>query len=140
MRFSAIPLLQAAAVLVLSGLLGACTVAVDDGPGYRPPPPRPQQRFCTREYEPVCARRGHDRQSFANRCLAERAGYRIIGRGTCRGEFNGGGSGGGHNQKFCTREYAPVCGRKRGSVRTFSNACEARAADYRVVSNGACRR
>jgi hypothetical protein len=132
MRLSAFLSLQGMAVLLLSGLLGACTVVVDEGPGYRPPP-RPQPPYCTRQYEPVCARRGHDRQTFANACLAERAGYRIMNRGMCRGE-----SDGDRRPTVCTREYAPVCARRRGDLRTFPNACEARAADWRVVGNGPC--
>ncbi|MGB5802224.1 MAG: peptidase, partial [Mesorhizobium sp.] len=36
------------------------------------------------------------------------------------------------------REYRPVCARRGNSIRTFSNACEARAADYRIVGNGRC--
>ena len=55
----------------------------------RPPhqsnrPGRPGARACTREYRPVCARRGNDRRSFSNRCEAERAGYRITSGGQCR--------------------------------------------------------
>lgn len=133
MRFlAAIFSRQGFAVLLLSVVLAACTaVVVDEGPGYHPPRPGPQ--FCTKQYDPVCARRGGDRQTFANACLAERAGYRIIRDGQCRG-----GGGGGEEQTFCTREYAPVCARRRGELRTFPNACEARAADYRVVDNGPC--
>lgn len=123
---------QAFAVLALSALLAACTVVVDDGPGPRP---RPEPEFCTRQYEPVCARRGGDRQTFANGCLADRAGYRIVRDGPCRGD---GGDGGGDEQTFCTREYAPVCARRHGEMRSFPNACEARAADYRIVGDGPC--
>lgn len=36
----------------------------------------------------------------------------------------------------CTMEYAPVCATRRGQVRTFSNACSARAEDWRIVDNG----
>ena len=123
---------QGFAVLFLSALLAACTVVVDDGPGPRPRPPRPEPEFCTRQYEPVCARRGGDRQTFANGCLADRAGYRIVRDGPCRG------GGGGEEQTFCTREYAPVCARRHGEMRSFPNACEARAADYRIVGDGPC--
>ncbi|MER9630166.1 Kazal-type serine protease inhibitor [Mesorhizobium sp. M0296] len=123
---------QVFSILFLSVILAACTVVVDDeGPGPRPPRPGPQ--FCTRQYDPVCARRGGDRQTFANACLAERAGYRIIREGEC-----GGGGGGGEEQTFCTREYRPVCARRHGELRTFPNECEARAADYRVVDDGPC--
>lgn len=123
---------QGLTILLLSAILTACTVVVDEGPGPRPPRPGPQ--FCTKQYDPVCARRGGDRQTFANACLAERAGYRIIRDGQCRD----GGGGGGEEQTFCTREYAPVCARRHGELRTFPNACEARAADYRVVDDGPC--
>ncbi|MDX8520426.1 Kazal-type serine protease inhibitor domain-containing protein [Mesorhizobium dulcispinae] len=115
--------------MLLSALLAACTVVVDEGSGPRPPRPHPQ--LCTMQYEPVCARRGGDRQTFANACLADRAGYRIVRDGPCR-------DGGGGEQTFCTREYAPVCARRHGEVRTFPNACEARAADYRIVGDGPC--
>ncbi|MBZ9733033.1 MULTISPECIES: Kazal-type serine protease inhibitor domain-containing protein [unclassified Mesorhizobium] len=120
---------QGVVVFTLSALLAACTVVVDDGP--RPPGPHPQ--LCTMQYQPVCARRGGDRQTFANACLAEREGYRIMREGACRD-----GGGGGGEQAFCTREYAPVCARRHGQVRTFPNACEARAADYRIVGDGPC--
>jgi hypothetical protein len=85
------------------------------------------------EYVPVCGQRGRDRQSFANACMADRQGYRVVHRGTCRSE-----SDDDRGQRFCTREYAPVCARRRGTLRTFPNACEARAADWRVVGNGPC--
>ena len=130
MRFLTIPR-QGLVVFILSALLAACTVVVDDSP--RPRPPRPEPQYCTRQYEPVCARRGGDRQTFANACLADRAGYRIVREGPCRES-----GGGGDEQTFCTREYAPVCARRHGEVRTFPNACEARAADYRVVGEGPC--
>ncbi|MBA3447432.1 MAG: hypothetical protein H0T56_07455, partial [Pseudaminobacter sp.] len=63
------------------------------------------------------------------------AGYRIIRDGECRR----GGGGGGDEPRLCTREYEPVCATRRGNVRTFGNACEARAADYRIVDpDGPC--
>jgi len=135
MRLSVMLPLQGAAVLALSGMLAACTVAVDEGPGYRPPP-RPEHRYCTREYEPVCASRGRDRKTFSNGCEAERSGYRIVGRGECRRHDDVGSR---PPPRACTMEYAPVCGSKRGRLRTFSNACTARASDYRVIGRGPCR-
>lgn len=127
---------QGFVILLLSAILAACTVVVE-GPGPRPRPPRPEPQYCSKQYEPVCARRGGDRQTFANSCLADRAGYRIVRAGPCR-DSGGGGGGGGGEQTFCTREYAPVCGRRHGEMRTFPNSCEARAADYRVVGDGPC--
>lgn len=42
--------------------------------------------------------------------------------------------------QICTMEHRPVCARSDGRLRSFSNACMARAAGYRVVHPGACRR
>jgi hypothetical protein len=43
-------------------------------------------------------------------------------------------------QRFCTREYRPVCARTPfGRLRTFPNRCEARNADARIVHPGRCR-
>lgn len=143
-------------------VLSACTV---EGPGPSPGPgpmPEPGPRFCTREYQPVCARRGNELQTFPNSCEADRAGYRVSHLGACRrdgGQWSGGGgqwggwpggSGewtqrpqrpgpGSGRPTICTREYRPVCATSRGRLRTFGNACEARAADYRIVDqNGPC--
>lgn len=122
----------AAAAIMLAG----CTV-VEDGPGHRPPPPRPGgSTACTFEYAPVCGERRGDRQTFPNACTARADGFRVIHAGQCRR-----GSGPDRDRdraRACTREYAPVCARQGRDVRTFGNACEARAADYRVVSRGRC--
>ena len=121
--------------VALAGLvaLAACTVVEEPGP-WPGPGPGPGPGFCTREYEPVCARRHGERRTFSNACLADRAGYRVIRRGECRR----GGGGGGDGPRFCTREYRPVCARRDGRLRTFGNACEADAAGWRVVGNGEC--
>lgn len=39
----------------------------------------------------------------------------------------------------CPAIYAPVCAERRGELRTFPNACEARQSDWRIVANGQCR-
>src|SRR5690606_35787620 len=110
----------AAGIAVSTTLLAACTVAVDDGPGYRPLPPRPAppQMACTREYAPVCAQRGGERRSFGNACMARADGYRILNDGECRAErpsrperpgsdWNrpGGRPGAGRPQQACTMDY-----------------------------------
>lgn len=136
MRFSASRFARRAGFLPLLAVVAvACTVVVDEGPGPRPPRPGPGPQFCTREYDPVCARRGGERQTFANACMAEAAGYRIIRGGTCRAEGGWDDEGG---QQFCTREYRPVCGQHGGQLRTFPNACEADSAGFRVVDRGPC--
>jgi hypothetical protein len=111
-------------------MLASCTVVVDEpGPG----PIRDDGPMCTREYDPVCARRGDSRRTFSNPCLADSAGYRIVRRGECRG---GGDEGGG--PRGCSREYDPVCGRRGGEQRAFANSCLADEAGYRVVRRGQC--
>ncbi|MFC5386062.1 Kazal-type serine protease inhibitor domain-containing protein [Aquamicrobium segne] len=151
--------LAGAALLLSSGFLTACVV--DEGPGYRPPPPRPRPpaQACTREYAPVCGVRGSDSRTFANSCQARASNYRISHEGACRSSGNrpdtnrpgANKPGWGHqpgsrpgqrpnrSKQACTREYAPVCASSRGQLRTFPNSCEARAAEWRIVSNGACR-
>ena len=178
MKFVAALFSGRGAAIVGAVVLSACTVVEGPGPGpgpYPGPRPEPGARFCTREYQPVCARRGSERQTFPNSCEADRAGFRVIRNGQCRGD--GGWDGGGGpgpwpgtrpprpeypgpgtrpprpeypgpgtrpprpdpEQAFCTRDYRPVCATRRGSTRTFGNACEARAADYRIVDqNGPC--
>ncbi len=117
-------ILGALALLCLAGL-AACTVVVDeDIPG-----PGPQ--YCSREYNPVCARAAGDRRTFANACLADQAGYDIIRRGECRQDRV-------EQTRFCTREYRPVCARRQGQYRTFGNECEADASGFRIVSDGPC--
>lgn len=128
-----------ATALLLSGTLAACTVAVEEGSGYRPPPPpRPGPQFCTREYAPVCGRQGPRLKTFPNACEADRAGYRIAHGGQCRSSGWNQTPGPGPlprppQQQACTMEYAPVCATRRGQVRTFSNACSAQAADWRII-------
>jgi hypothetical protein len=118
---------------LVMAVAAACTVVVDDR-GQCRRDPRPQPDACTREYDPVCGRRGSERRTFSNSCLADRAGYRVISEGECRR-----GGGGGEEPRICTREYRPVCATRRGNVRTFGNSCEALAADYRIVDpNGPC--
>jgi hypothetical protein len=114
-------------------VLGSCVV-VEEGP--RPLPPD-GPRFCTREYAPVCARRGGDRQTFSNACEADAAGYRVIRPGECRRDVPGPIV---EEPQICTQEYDPVCAERRGNRRTFGNACTADAEGYRVIGRGECRR
>jgi hypothetical protein len=124
------------AILLAAGAaLAACSVEVDEGGGGYRPRPRPQA--CTMEYLPVCGARGHDQQTFANACEARSSGYRVVGRGECRG--------GGRPDPYpgegraCTREYAPVCGANGRDRQTFANACEARKSGYDIIGNGECQ-
>ena len=48
------------------------------------PVPRPEPRFCTQQYEPVCARRGGSVRTFGNACEARNARHRILYDAPCR--------------------------------------------------------
>lgn len=41
---------------------------------------------------------------------------------------------------FCTREFRPVCAGRFGEQRTFTNACLADRAGWRIIHRGECRR
>jgi hypothetical protein len=127
---------RVAAFLFAAGtLLSACQVdVVQDRP--RPvPPPDSGGSFCTREYQPVCARRGSRYRTFDNSCVAENAGFRIVSAGECGG---GGGGGGIVIDQACPRTLDPVCARRGGDVRTFANDCRASEAGFRVMYAGEC--
>lgn len=120
------------------------------GPGecrLRPPPPRPDEgRACTREYAPVCAARGGERQTFANACEARRSGYDILGRGECRmirpdrdrDDRGRDRDRDRDDRRVCTSDYNPVCAQQGRDRRTFGNACTAEVAGYRIVRRGEC--
>lgn len=154
--FSGCMSLPAIAVGLAALALAGCNVAVEQGPGYRPLPPRPGPQMCTMEYRPVCASRHGERRTFANACGARSAGYRIVDQGQCRGDGGGWGdrpdrphrpnrpdrpdwSNRPDRPQACTREYRPVCAKRGNSMRSFGNACTARAANYRVIGQGNCR-
>ena len=133
----------------------------DSRPERRPD----ERRACTREYAPVCATRGDDRQTFANACEARASGYDIIGRNECRrvpADRNRSGwreadrDGRGkpradrsdrnrgdrvsddRTPRVCTSEYNPVCAQQGRDRRTFGNACAAEVAGFSVVRPGEC--
>lgn len=118
----------AMAGLFLALFAAACTVVVDENP-----PPRPGPQFCTREFAPVCGVRDGERRDFANQCVAESSGFRVINRGECRGRPI-------RPPQACPDIYEPVCGVRPGSRRqTFDNSCEAEAEGYQVIQGGQCR-
>lgn len=41
--------------------------------------------------------------------------------------------------QICTEQWAPVCGKKNGVTKTYSNACFAAADGAAVVAQGPCR-
>ncbi|WP_158285783.1 Kazal-type serine protease inhibitor family protein [Pseudohoeflea suaedae] len=116
------------------------------GPGYGPPPAPPGGgRICTRIYDPVCATRGRQSQTFPNACEAQSAGWDIRHGGQCRssGRPGHGGPGPGsrpQRPEFCTSIYQPVCGSNGGRARTYENECMMRQDGAREVPNRYCRR
>ncbi len=138
---SGFSLMKIAGGLAVAAVVLAGCVAVDDGPGYhRPPPPRPGPGACTFEHAPVCATARGERQTFPNACIARSEGFRVVHAGSCHADSRPGLRPVGPERppRACTREYAPVCARRGRDVRTFGNACEARAADYRILGPGRC--
>ena len=109
-----------------AALLSACQVEVVERP--RPGPgPAPDVGYCTREYAPVCARRGQNYETFNNSCLAEEAGFRIVNAGECRAA-----------PPSCPKEYNPVCASRGNDTRTFASSCRAEESGFRVIYPGRC--
>jgi hypothetical protein len=112
-------------ILQLGLLLAAAgTAAAANGPGFDP------ATICASVYQPVCASQAGQSRTFANACLARRAGFTPVDRLACGGRSV--------LPRFCGKQYAPVCGERNGQRREFGNACEARAEDFAVVHNGKC--
>lgn len=134
MRVAAI--IRYIAILTLAVLAGCVVV---EGPV------EPDPQYCTREYAPVCARRGDDRRTFPNECEAERAGYYVIRDGECRrdrpeypDEPRPPRPPRPDRPQACPMIYAPVCARRGNDRQTFDSACHADAAGYDVIRSGEC--
>lgn len=86
----------AAGLAVSATILAACTVVVDEGPGYRPGPsrPGPAPQACTREFDPVCGQRGGQQRTFGNACMARADGFQLAHPGECRPAMRPGRPGG----------------------------------------------
>lgn len=116
----------------LGMVLTSCTVTVDESA----PPSRPA--MCTREYQPVCAGRFGERETFSNACVARAEGFDVIHRGECRRRPPVVDPGPGEGV-VCPMIHAPVCARQGRVFRTFSNSCIADASGFRVIADGECR-
>ncbi|MDD7972726.1 Kazal-type serine protease inhibitor domain-containing protein [Roseinatronobacter alkalisoli] len=106
--------------------------------GPYPPPHEDRPAACTFEYPPVCGERHGQRETYGNACMMRAADARLVHQGQCRPATVSPRPPGGREQA-CTREYAPVCAVRQDQRRSFANACEAEAAQFRVVRRGECR-
>jgi hypothetical protein len=118
------------AFVVAATTVAACTVVVQE-----PQPVVSRPQACTREFAPVCGRRGNQQRTFSNACTARASGFAVVHRGQCRATSLPSSS----RPIACTLEHAPVCARRGGRQRTFSNTCNAQAAGYVVSHRGECR-
>jgi hypothetical protein len=107
----------------------ACTVVVQE-----PQPVVSRPQICTREFVPVCGRRGNQQRTFSNACTARASGFAVAHRGQCRATSLPSAA----RPIACTLEHAPVCARRGSQQRSFSNACNAQAAGFLVVHRGQC--
>ncbi|MCF6292633.1 MAG: hypothetical protein L3J04_04475 [Robiginitomaculum sp.] len=105
------------------------------------------QASCPRNYSPVCgatasttARFGAEkRTTYSNDCERKKANARLLYNGQCRNPPA--------NQTACPANYAPVCGQTAstnsrfgaGTNKTYSNDCQRRKANARLLYNGRCR-
>jgi hypothetical protein len=127
--------------------LSACTVTVDEG--VQRPRPDPRPGICPRIYQPVCASRFDERETFPNACVAETRGFDIQYSGECRRRpplsepplpprprpprpFPD------DTGVVCPAFVAPVCAQQGGVIRTFQNACIAQSSGFSVVDDGPC--
>ena len=87
--------------LILPAALLLATVAAalaDGNPDFDP------DTICASIYQPVCASKAGESKTFPNACLAKGAGFTPVSQGAC-GEAS-------VLPRFCTKEYAPVCGER----------------------------
>lgn len=129
----------AGVVLVALMTLSGCVVVEEPGPIYPPPgPPGPGPIVCPQIYAPVCGERGGNFETFPNQCTANARGFRVVYDGECRRGPPPFPPGPPSGPQFCTREYNPVCARRGPVVRTFGNACSARAEGFQIIHGGQC--
>lgn len=120
---------------VVLGILSGCVVVEEGGP----PPIGPRPDICPQIYAPVCGARDGELQTLPNECVAESRGFRVIADGECRRQEPPISRPPPDRPQFCTQQYEPVCARDGQRIRTFGNACSARAEGAQIIYEGSCR-
>ena len=88
--------------------------------------------FCTKEYKPVCA---CDGKTYANPCMAEKAGIKTWTKGKCSGSGSCIDPSKIKPEQPCVKIYRPVCG---CDGKTYNNDCLASKAGVTEWQAGKC--
>ncbi len=119
--------------------------------------------FCTALWAPVCGAKGGVETTYSNPGCAKVDGAEIVRQGRCEDSpppapvaaptpapttaptpttdpdsASTPAPTPSPTQIFCTEDYAPVCGVKDGTSKTYPNACHARADGASVSAEGEC--
>jgi hypothetical protein len=90
--------------------------------------------FCTAQWAPVCGVKDGAQKTYSNVGCAKADGAEVVREGQC-GEAAPKPT---PTPIFCIETYLPVCARKDGAQKTYSNDCFARADGATVASEGEC--
>lgn len=90
---------------------------------------------CTREYVPVCGSRNGKQYTFSNKCTLKAEEARYLYSGKCKVVEDEDDE---VRPVACTKEYAPVCGKKNGDKQTFWNKCMMKAENASYLYSGRC--
>jgi len=98
------------------------------------PTPGSAQGACTTLWAPVCALKDDARKTYSNAGCAKADGAKLVAEGPCPDPTPAPTK----PPIFCAEVYNPVCAIKDNAIRTYSNACFAKADGARIISEGEC--